>query len=354
DHWGGKHHLGETSRVLDEIGSMFRSGASFSIYMFHGGTSFGFGSGANCHDAYAPQTTSYDYDAPLDEAGRTTPKFLALREILGAGNPDLPPIPGHHPIIEIPEIQLTESVSLFDTMSTPTRSAMPLSMEALGQQNGCVLYRTQIPPYSKGKLIIDELHDYGQVFINGQRIGTLDRRLKENSLLIDPQDSDDLLTLDILVEAMGRVNYGPNILDRKGITQRVILEDVYTVSLMGWEIFSLPLDEDHLASLNFGSAEVSGPAFHRGTFTLGETGDTFLDMSHWNKGFVWVNGYNLGRFWEVGPQQTLYIPGVWLREGENEIVVFDLESSGRESLQALSEPILDQLLTPETASARAS
>ncbi|RYG68786.1 beta-galactosidase, partial [bacterium] len=139
DHWGGKHHLGETSRVLEEIGSMFRSGASFSIYMFHGGTSFGFGSGANCHEAYAPQTTSYDYDAPLDEAGRTTPKFLALREILGAGNSDLPPIPGHHPIIEIPEIQLTESVSLFDAMGTPTRSAMPLNMEALGQQNGCVL-----------------------------------------------------------------------------------------------------------------------------------------------------------------------------------------------------------------------
>lgn len=345
DHWGGKHQLGETDRVLEEIGAMARSGASFSIYMFHGGTSFGFGSGANFGDAFMPQTTSYDYDAPLSEAGHPTAKYCALREILGGelcGESALPAIPRTNPVIEIPLIRLTESAALLDNLPTPKRDVLPRSMEMYGQQHGCILYRTQIPAGSKGKLTIHELHDYGQVCINGQRIGSLDRRLKENSLQIEPIDSQGPLTLDILVEAMGRVNYGQQIIDRKGITERVILEDIYTVSLMGWDVFSLPLNEAHLGSLNFQPGEVSGPAFHRGTFSLTETGDTFLDMGRWSKGYVWVNGHNLGRYWEIGPQQTLYVPGPWLREGVNEVVVFDLETTGRQPLRALSHPILDQ------------
>ncbi|RYX82290.1 beta-galactosidase [bacterium] len=345
DHWGGKHQLGETPRVLEEIGDMFRNGASFSIYMFHGGTSFGFGSGANHGDAFMPQTTSYDYDAPLDEAGRITPKYCALRELLGGeleGINGLPAVPAANPIIEIPEIQLTESAALFDNLGVSRRESMPRSMEMLGQSQGCVLYRTQLPAGSKGKLTIQELHDYGQVFLDGQRVAVLDRRLKQNSLQIEPIESDQPVTLDILVEAMGHVNYGQHIIDRKGITEKVILEDVYTVSLMGWDIFSLPLDEQHLQSLKFQSVQVNGPAFHRGTFSLSQTGDTFLDMRGWHKGMVWINGHNLGRYWHIGPQQTLYVPGPWLREGQNEIIVLDLEGVRRQSLRSLSEPVLDE------------
>jgi beta-galactosidase len=352
DHWGREHHRGETERVVKEIGEMFHQGASFSIYMFHGGTSFGFTAGANHGDTYKPQTTSYDYDAPLDEAGRPTAKYCALRELLGGGLDGvnaLPAIPRTNPIIEIPQIELTESAALFDNLGEPLHDAQPRSMEMYGQAHGCILYRTRIPADSKGTLNIHELHDYGHIYRDGQRLGILNRSQKENTLKMEPAVSDannsQLVNLDILVEAMGRTNYGPHLLDRKGITERVVLEDTYTVSLMNWEIFRLPLDNAQLQNLNFQSDDVVGPAFHRGSFSLEEVGDTFLDMRGWQKGYVWINGHNLGRYWHIGPQQTLYVPGPWLRAGENEIIVFDLEAAGRQPLRALSEPILDELQT---------
>ena len=146
-------------------------------------------------------------------------------------------------------------------------------------------------------------------------------------------------TLDILVENMGRINYGPEMLDnRKGITEKVTLGDR---ELTGWEIYPLPMT--NIASLAFASKDARGPALYRGQFTLAKTGDTFLDMRGWGKGCVWINGHNLGRFWYIGPQQTLYLPGVWLKEGVNEIVVFDVQEHKHRSVQGLKDPILDQL-----------
>jgi beta-galactosidase len=315
--------------------------------MFHGGTNFGFTSGANYDGHYQPQPTSYDYDAPLDEAGRRTPKFDRFREVIathlskGASLPDIPP---SNPVIEIPPFKLNESANLFDALPKPIKSETTLSMEDIGQGSGYVLYRTVIRRKGEGKILFKELRDYGIVFLNGKKVASLDRRHKQTKLTIHVASTP--ATLDILVENGGRINFGRKMIDnRKGITEGVLLNGT---QIAGWEIFPLPMQD--LSLPRFTQREVrSVPAFHRGTFSLAKLGDTFLDMSGWGKGSVWLNGHNLGRFWYIGPQQTLYCPGVWLREGENRIVVLELEDKGKRTIQGLNEPVLNQLNTDELA-----
>jgi beta-galactosidase len=339
DHWGEAHNITDAKKQTDELDWVLSRGYSLNLYMFHGGTSFGFMAGANYADAYQPDTTSYDYDAPLDEAGRPTPKFFAFRDVIlrHLHNAVLPPVPHPIPVIEIPAFRLTESASLWNNLGQPIRSATPKTMEDVGQAYGYILYRAQVHGQTSGSLAIHEVRDYATIFVNGNRVGTLDRRLHQNSIALHIPSGTS--TLDILVENLGRVNFGPHMDgERKGITQSVALDGR---ELKGWEIYPLPMDD--LASLKFSRTGSRTPGFYRGTFNLQQTGDTFLDVSKLGMGVVWINGHNLGRFWNIGPQQTFYVPGVWLKKGTNEVIVFDLQDDLDASLVGREEPILNQL-----------
>jgi len=337
-HWGEKWARVGTEEVLRDLRWLLENGKSFNFYMFHGGTNFGFTAGANFSDRYEPDVTSYDYDAPLDEMGRPTPKYFAIRDALAKFQPKgavLPGLPTASPAIEIPEIAFRESASLFDNLPAAVHSPQPRPMEAYGQNHGFILYRTRLAGARSGKLALTDLHDYANVYVDGAYAGSLDRGRKETTLDI-PKSDPPHRSLDILVEAMGRINYGPLLLDRKGITDRVTLNNM---TLMDWEVYPLPMADDDLAGLKFGAAPASSPAnFFRGSFELREAGDTCLDMSGWTKGVVWVNGRNLGRYWEVGPQKRLYCPAPFLKAGTNEIVVFDLHALRPAAVRGFRSP----------------
>ena len=325
-HWGEDWARVKTEEVLPDLRWLLDNGKSFSLYMFHGGTNFGFTAGANFSDKYQPDVTSYDYDAPLDEAGRPTPKYFAIRDLLARYQPKgarLPDLPEPLPAITIPAIVLDETASIFDNLPPAVRSPQPGPMESYGQNHGFILYRTKLLGHRGGKLAVTELHDYGCVYVDGRLVGTIDRTKAETGLDI-PKGEPANETMDILVEGMGRINYGPRLLDRKGITDRVTLNNM---TLMAWDVCPLPMDEDYLARLRFGRRKAERPAnFFRGTFDLPNVGDTYLDMSGWTKGVVWINGHNLGRYWKLGPQQRLFCPAPFLRQGTNEIIVFDLQA----------------------------
>ena len=325
-HWGEPWARVGTEEVLRDLRWLLDNGKSFSFYMFHGGTNFGFSAGANFGDRYQPDVTSYDYDAPLDEAGRPTPKYRAIRDLLARHQPRgtaLPDLPAPLPAITVPAFDLDECASLFDNLPPAVRSPQPGPMESYGQNHGFILYRTRLLGHRGGKLAATDLHDYGSVYVDGRFAGTIDRTKNETGLEI-PKGEPANETLDILVEALGRINFGPRLIDRKGITDRVTLN---AMTLMGWDVHPLPMDEEYLGLLRFGRRPASRPAnFFRGRFELQRTGDTYLDMSGWKKGVVWVNGHNLGRYWEIGPQKRLFCPAPFLKEGANEIVVFDLHA----------------------------
>ena len=343
DHWGEPHAQTGIRGLVRETEWKLTNNVSFCYYMVYGGTSFGFMNGANYGDAYEPQPTSYDYDAPIDEAGRPTKKFFALRTLLakylkpGETLPDVPPAP---PIIAIPNIELTGSATLFDNLDRPVRSEEPLSFEDLDQGYGYVLYRTQVTGPTNALLKIKQLRDYATVYVDGQRAAILDRRYKQDSTMLNITNVS--ATLDILVENGGRINYGHKLADnRQGITESVSLggED-----LTGWEMYKFPFDNvDRVSAMDFRpDAGATTPAVYRGSFNLTDLGSTFLDMRAWGKGIVFVNGHNLGRYWYIGPQQTLYCPGCWLQNGHNDIVVFEQLKSGVHSIAGITTPILDQ------------
>lgn len=341
DAWGTPRNGGATvEQSAAELQALLDTGASFNLYMFHGGTNFGFTAGANAKQEYVPTVTSYDYHAPLDEAGRMTPKYFAFRDLLARHQPPgvvLPPVPLELPEpITIPAFEFPESAALLANLPPPVHCPQPRPMEAFGQSHGLILYRTNIAGLGAQELRIMDVHDYAVVFLNGAKIATLDRRRRECAVTIDALPEGDAV-LDILVDTTGRVNFGHQLLDRKGITDRVEYGDL---TLMDWQVFLLPLDATHLRSLQFTPEDAAGPAVHRGSFLLERPGDTFLHPGQWKRGAAWVNGHALGRFWNIGPQETLFVPGCWLRAGRNEVIVFDLETDGRRSLAGLDAPIL--------------
>lgn len=353
DSWGHPHQTRPTPPQLEDVDYILAHGAGLNLYMFHGGTDFGFMSGADLHrDNYLPDTTSYDYGAPLDESGRPTPKYFELRKIFAKYSPCgnescLPSVPESAPTITIPAIDLSESAALWQTLPVkPIRSANPLTMEAIGQSYGYILYRTHLPVAVTGDLVLTELHDYAQVYLDGHLVGVLDRRNKQSIL---PITTSAPALLDILVENTARLNFSKAIrTEQKGITQSVTLAGQ---PVTGWEIYSLPMNDlgpiaNKFATITSGSAPEGGPksspTFFRTHFNLTTTGDTFLDVRALGKGVVWINGHSLGRYWNVGPQDTLYVPGPWLKIGKNEIVVFDLKPTGKTpSVAGLDHPILD-------------
>ena len=353
DHWGRKHETRDARTMVDGIKDMLDRGISFSLYMTHGGTTFGWWGGAN-NPAYSAMCSSYDYDAPISEAGWTTPKYFLLRDLLKQYIPEgetLPEPPAPYPVIEIPAVTEWQVAPLFDNLPEPKHSDDIRPMEMFDQGWGCILYRTTLRDDASGELHLDEMHDWAQVFADGKLLGRLDRRKGEFTLPLK-ETLKKGTRLDILVEAMGRVNFDKSIHDRKGITKKVeIICDGQATELKGWTVYSLPPFYDFVSDRNFRPGKtVDGPAWYRATFTLDHTGDTFLDMQTWGKGMVWVNGHAMGRFWEIGPQQTLYMPGCWLREGENEIIVLDLKGPAEMKVPGLKRPILDMLRVkaPET------
>ncbi len=325
-HWSEKWQRPDTASLIKEVKWLMDHKKSFNFYVIHGGTNFGYWAGANAFSPtqYQPDVTSYDYDAPVNEMGQATPKYLALQKLLAGYLPagqKLPAMPAAVPTIQIPEISLTQTAPVWDNLPAAIQSPQPKPMEMLGQKAGFILYRTSLIGHKKGKLRITELHDYATIFVDGKYIGKLDRCKAENvielpaSTTVNPQ-------LEILVEGMGHINFAEYMIDRKGITDRVSLNGM---TLMNWEIFTLPFDEAYLGKLKFSSIEAKRPgSFFKGEFELKETGDTYLDVSKWEKGVVWVNGHNLGRYWNIGPQTRLYCPTPWLKKGKNEIVIFDL------------------------------
>lgn len=339
DHWGKPHHTrpaADAAQALDEILS---AGASVNFYMFHGGTNFGFMNGANDDGQYWPTITSYDYDAPLSEAGDPTDKFYAFREVIRRHEPIADaPVPRASAKKAYPGLRMVEQATLFDNLdriSHAARRTTPEAMEKLGQAFGFVLYRTEIPgPRSGEELFVQEARDRAQVFLNGNCLGTLERGRMPDSFPVSFDEPRG--RLDILVENMGRVNFGPFIHDRKGITDGVRLGMQF---LFHWNIYPLPLtDLSRLEWRRVHSGE--GPSFFRAAFDVHEAADTFLALPGWTKGAVWINGFNLGRYWERGPQRTLYIPAPLIREGENELIVFELHHTDTIAVEFHSKPEL--------------
>jgi beta-galactosidase len=343
DSWGEKHNVVPVQSFLGKYDTLLNEGASVSFYMFHGGTTFGYMNGANYNKEHPiiPQPTTYDYDAPLDEAGRPTPKYYAIREViskhLGAGF-TLPAVPAVNKIIAVPAIRLTQLSNLYSLLGTPKISGTPLSMEDVNQGYGYILYRTTVKAPAKGLMKLDGLRDYALVFVNMKRVAALDRRIGQDSVEIDVAEPN--WTLDIFVENLGRINYGKRMAEnRKGITGSVMLAGT---ELREWHIYSLLFER--IDDRRFAGKLIEGvPVLRKGTFTLAETGDTWLDMRSWGKGSVWINGHHIGRYWYIGAQQTLFVPAPWLRKGKNEIIVFEQLKPEQDEIVGITTPIIDQL-----------
>jgi len=337
DSWGEKRRTTDAAAQAADLKWMLARGNSVNLYMFHGGTSFGWMNGADMDDGkYKPDVTSYDYDAPVGESGELTPKFYlfrdAIREVTGK-TPPAPPAP--LPARAMPPAKLTEAASIWDALPKPIQSEQILSMEDVGQSYGYILYRTTIGHAQSADLHIDELHSYAQIYLDGVLAGTLDRRLNQSTLPV--HTTHDNTRLDILVENTGRVNYGREFVnERAGITHRVTLGDA---TLTGWQIYPLPMDD--VGPDNYLSNTCTGACFYRAYFYVAQPADTFVDTRQLGKGVIWINGRLLGRFWNIGPQRTLYLPSSLLSQRRNEIVVFDLNGQAGRTVHFLDKAILD-------------
>jgi beta-galactosidase len=393
DSWGHPHETRPIGPQIEDLDYILKRGAGINIYMFHGGTSFGFMSGSSLIKGhFLPDVTSYDYDAPLDEAGHTTPKFFAYRKVLAQYSPCgnescLPPVPAAPPVITIPQITLNQSAPLWENLPKPIQSELAQPMEHFDQSYGYILYRTQLPAQTHGDLVIDQVHDYAQIYIDGKLTGTLDRRFADPQGNLPPISikTDGPARLDILVADDGRINSTRNMRDEnEGITHTVTLAGQ---PLTKWQVYPLPMttlptfskskdqsiapkasryakasalalsdqqtDREKNGALAPGVFPLSNcqPTFFRATFTLAQTGDTFLDIRNLGKGALWINGHIIGRFWNTGPQQTLYVPGPWLRKGRNQITVFDMApQSARPRVAGLAQPILNGPVADQTTS----
>jgi beta-galactosidase len=344
DWWGTKHHTVPAENYTQKLDAVLSAGISINMYMFHGGTTRGFMNGANYLEnaPYEPEISSYDYDAPLDEAGNATHKFNLFRGVIARYLPKgqrLPPVPAAKPTIAINNIKLTQSVALANILPKPILNKTPLTFEDLHQDYGFVLYHATLNGGKTATLKLKELRDYAVIMVNGKRAGVLDRRLNQDSILLTLPAGK--VKLDVLVENLGRINYGPHLLkNKKGITESVLLngKPVYN-----WAMYSLPFNQINNIKYSTAMAKADMPVIRKGAFQLSTVADTYVNMSNWGKGVVWVNGHNLGRYWFIGPQQTLYLPAEWLKKGKNEVVVFEMLNTNISTLSAVKKPLLDKL-----------
>ena len=356
DKWGANHETRPVADMIAGIDEMLSKGISFSLYMTHGGTNWGHWAGANS-PGFAPDVTSYDYDAPISESGQPTPKYWELRKTLAKymDGEKQAPVPAAIKPIAIKEFHFTEVAPLWSNLPASKSDIHIKTMEEYDQGFGSILYRTTLPELSLPTLLtVNDPHDFAQVFVDGKYIGKLDRRNGEKNLTIPACKAG--AQLDILVEAMGRINFGRAIKDFKGITKNVTLTvDIdghkWVNDVKNWEVFTIKDAYDTYASMKFQPiSEVAKQGerlpmgVYRATFTVKKPSDTFLNFETWGKGLVYVNGHPMGRIWEIGPQQTLYMPGCWLKKGQNEILVFDILGPREAKSEGLKTPILDQLL----------
>ena len=350
DGWGQRHQTRPSDAMVRGIATMLENDISFSLYMTHGGTSFGQWAGAN-NKGYVPDCTSYDYDAPIDEQGRATEKYYKLRDLLQQySDQRLPAIPQPIPIIEIPAIHSWQFAPLMaaENLPEPRNSEKPLPMEQYDQGYGSIIYTTTLPAIAEGSLLrITDMCDYARVYIDGRLTGQLYRGNGYETTLRLPATRSGA-RLDIFIEAMGRINFSTLIHDPKGITERAELITTspeghqLTYDLRQWQVLLLPVSHDYVASRHYTATAEGGEGYYKARFQLKKVGDTFLDLSTWGKGLVWVNGHCLGRFWQVGPQQTLYLPGCWLRKGENEVMVMDIVGPTTVCMSGRMSPVTDQ------------
>lgn len=356
DKWGANHETRPASDMIAGIDEMLSKGISFSLYMTHGGTNWGHWAGANS-PGFAPDVTSYDYDAPISESGQLTPKYRELRNTLAKynGGRKLPPVPASIKPVSIPKFTFTEVAPLWDNLPAAKHDTEIRTMEEYDQGFGSILYSTTLPELTApAVLTVRDPHDFAQIFVDGRYIGKLDRRNGEKELTIPacPKGA----RLDILVEAMGRINFGRAIKDFKGITDEVTLTEErdghkFVCRLRDWQVFNIEDAYETYTAMNYRpltDADKTAGRYplgaYRATFRVDKPSDTFLDFESWGKGLVYVNGHPMGRIWEIGPQQTLYMPGCWLKKGDNEIIVFDILGPKETVSEGLREPKLDRLL----------
>ena len=325
-HWKEGWQRPDTAGILREVRYLLSHGRSFNLYVVHGGSNFGYTAGANAFTPiqFQPDVTSYDYDAPINEQGQATAKYYALRQLISqyAGY-KIPEVPAPIPVMEIPAVKMEPFTSVWDHLPVAKRSPQPRPMEDYDQHSGFILYRTKLIGHKSGSLTITEPHDYALIFLNGKLVDTVFRDGGKWTVQLPKTEAKDPV-LEILVEGMGHINFAQYMIDRKGITDRVTLNGM---TLMNWEIFNLPMEEGEIRKVAAQKGDPVGSRpglFFRGSFELGQVADTYIDMSQFKKGMVWVNGHNLGRYWYVGPQQHLYCPASWLKKGRNEVIVFDL------------------------------
>jgi len=282
---------------------------------------------------FQPDVTSYDYDAPVNEQGRATPKYYALRRLIGEYTDHaLPEVPAPVPVMTFPVVVLQPFASLWDHLPQAKLTPTPQPMESFGQHNGLILYRTRLIGHQSGSLTITEPHDFALVFLNGRLIDTVYRDGGHWTVKLPATGVKDPV-LEILVEGMGHINFAQYLIDRKGITDRVTLDGM---TLMNWETYNLPLDDAYVKNLTAGAPFTRPGIFFKGSFQLDSTADTYIDLSGFRKGIVWVNGHNLGRYWYVGPQQHLYCPASWLKKGKNEVVVMDLQQTQAAAIRGVT------------------
>ena len=386
DKWGARHETRPAKDMVEGMDEMLSKGISFSLYMTHGGTSFGHWAGANS-PGFAPDVTSYDYDAPINEYGHATPKYWELRKMmekynangfpLGGRKGGLPAVPkAPMPIITVPKFELTEFAPFVAAMTKPVNGA-PKTFEEMDMGWGTMMYSTRLPEITSQSVLTGEFHDFAQVFIDNKYIGKIDRVKNEKSLTIPAVKKG--AELIIIVEGMGRINFGRAIKDFKGIVGNVTLttetDDVEMVlTPKNWMNVAIPDDyetavktldmvkgvNDQVAAgkvkgsvpaLAFTQgyeeskklSDIMKPGYHRGYFNLKKVGDTFLNFETWGKGQVYVNGHAMGRIWSIGPQQTLYVPGCWLKKGKNEIIVLDIVGPKEAVVWGQAEPELNKL-----------
>lgn len=340
DHWGGPHHVRPAADAAADLDRLLTAGASVNIYMFHGGTNFGFTNGANHKHAYEPTVTSYDYDAPLTESGDPGPKYRAFREVIArhTATPD-EPAPSPAPKLPLTDVDLDHRAPLLPYVRglSSTSTEAPVTMNELGVHTGYALYRTTLPGSGDGLLHFPGgVGDRAQVFVDGASVGVLERERHDETLSVRVPHAGAVL--EVLVENMGGVNYGPRIGAPKGLLGPVSFQGA---ELRGWECRAVPLD--HLAAVPFGPSGATTdavPAFHRGTFEVDAPADTFLALPGWTKGQAWVNGFHLGRYWNRGPQHTLYVPAPVLRPGTNELVLLELHATTGTRAQLTDTPDL--------------
>jgi len=342
-HWGAPWETTNTDWETADVSWILQQGYSISIYMFQGGTSFGWMNGANSTEAqhYAADVTSYDYDSALDESGRPTAKYFKFRDAIAkATGVTPPPIPKTAPMATAAPAAFSSAVSLWKTLPAPKASDLPLTMENMGQNYGYVLYRKRLAEPVTGELKFGAVHQYAAVYVDGKLQGTVDRRLDQTALTITAERPG--AQLDVLVEDSGRINYGPHIVDEQiGLLGGVTLAGK---PLFNWQNYSLPMEQPE--ALKFEDATCTGPCFYRATLTVAKPADMYLDTRTLSKGQMWVNGHNLGRFWSIGPQGSLFVPGSWLKPGANEVVIFDLDAQPGRSVQGLDHLVIDLASTP--------